>query len=69
MRTHALTALTIVLLLTRGGLSAAEGAKEEAIQRELRKLEGSWQHLSLTVDGKQQKTDEAGPRPDSDRAH
>jgi uncharacterized protein (TIGR03067 family) len=40
-----------VLILTAGLLLAADDAKEEPIQKDLKKLEGTWKIVSLQVNG------------------
>jgi uncharacterized protein (TIGR03067 family) len=52
MRMHALFALGVSLLLAMTGvLTAADDAKEEAIKKDRKKYEGTWQVVSLEVEG------------------
>jgi uncharacterized protein (TIGR03067 family) len=60
---HTLAALAVGLLMARGGLPAAEDAGEEAVKKELRKLEGGWKPISLVIDGKPQKLESTDARP------
>jgi uncharacterized protein (TIGR03067 family) len=52
MRRHALLALGVGLLVAGGHLLAA-GDKDEAIKKDRKKYEGTWQVISLEVDGNQ----------------
>ena len=51
MRRHALLALGVGLLLVGGPLLAAGDAKDEAVKKDRKRYEGTWQVVSLEVDG------------------
>jgi uncharacterized protein (TIGR03067 family) len=51
MRRHALFALGVVLLVVGGPLLAGGDAKEEAVKKDRKRYEGTWQVASLEVDG------------------
>ena len=51
MRKHALFALGVTLLLAMTGALNANDAKEEAIKKDRKRYEGTWQVVSLEVDG------------------
>jgi uncharacterized protein (TIGR03067 family) len=51
MRPHALPAVTIGLLLTLAAAPAADDAKDEAVKKERKRYEGTWQVVALEVDG------------------
>jgi uncharacterized protein (TIGR03067 family) len=54
MRRHALFALGVGLVFVGfGSLLAAGDAKDEAIKKDRKKYEGTWQVISLEVDGNQ----------------
>src|SRR5262249_2388347 len=59
MRNHALFALGIGLLLAMTGVINAEDAKEEAIKKDRKKYEGTWQVVSLEVDGNKASEEDA----------
>ena len=52
MRLHVLLVLAVGLLL-------AADAKEDAAKKELKKLEGTWQVVSMEMDGQKQSEDDA----------
>jgi uncharacterized protein (TIGR03067 family) len=51
MRRHALFALGVGLLVVGGPLLAGGDAKEEAVKKDRKRYEGTWQVVSLEVDG------------------
>ena len=51
MRRHALFALGIGLLVVGGPLVAGGDAKEEAVKKERKRYEGTWEVVSLEIDG------------------
>jgi uncharacterized protein (TIGR03067 family) len=51
MSRHALWAVGLGLLLAGVGTAAAGDAKEEAVKKDRKKYEGTWQAVSLTADG------------------
>jgi uncharacterized protein (TIGR03067 family) len=51
MRKHALFALGFSLLLAMTGALTADDAKDEAIKKDRKKYEGTWQVVSLEVEG------------------
>ena len=53
MRRHALFALGVGLVFVGAPLLAAGDAKDEAIKKDRKKYEGTWQVISLEVDGNQ----------------
>ena len=60
MRQHALAFNVGLLFVGFGSLLAAGDAKDEAIKKERKKFEGTWQVVSLVVDG--DKSDEQDAR-------
>lgn len=60
MRQHTLLALGVGLLFVGlGALLAADDAKDEAIRRDRKKYAGTWQVVSLEVDGNKAAEDDA----------
>ena len=59
MRLFALLALGVGLLFVGGPLLAADNAKDEAIKKDRKKYEGTWQVVSLEVDGKKTAEEDA----------
>ena len=52
MRRHALFAFGVGLLFVGGPLLAGGEAKDEAVKKDRKRYEGTWQVVSLEVDGK-----------------
>jgi uncharacterized protein (TIGR03067 family) len=59
MRLFALLALGVGLLFVGGPLLAADNAKDEAIKKDRKKYEGTWQVISLEIDGNQSAEEDA----------
>jgi uncharacterized protein (TIGR03067 family) len=59
MRRHALFALGVGLLLVGGPLLAGGDAKDEAVKKDRKRYEGTWQVVSLEVDGNKAAEDDA----------
>jgi uncharacterized protein (TIGR03067 family) len=59
MKRYVLLALGVGLLAVGGPLLAGDDAKDEAIKKDRKKYEGTWQVISLEVDGNQAAEEDA----------
>src|SRR5260370_36751491 len=59
MRKHAPFVLGVSLLLAMIGALTADEAKEEAIKKDRKKYEGTWQVVALEVDGNKANEEDA----------
>jgi uncharacterized protein (TIGR03067 family) len=59
MRRHALLALGVGLLVVGGPLLAGGDARDEAVKKDRKRYEGTWQIVSLEVDGNQAAEEDA----------
>jgi uncharacterized protein (TIGR03067 family) len=63
MRRHAVAVVAVVSLMGGVGLSgAADEAKEEAVKKELKALQGTWRPISQELDGKKTSEEELKDR-------